>query len=208
MDLAHWAAKHRRSILFLVLLLALSGLLAASKLPVALFPHVDFPRVVVSVEAGDRPADQMAIMVTRKIEQTVRSVPGVVNLRSTTSRGSAEISINFAWGDDMVSAMLLVDSALNQILPELPLGTKFSVRRMDPTVFPVTAYSLTSSTESLVALRDIGEFQLIPLLSSINGVAKVVVVGGEKTEYRILISPEKLAALTLTFDLAMWPKLM
>ncbi|GAC34047.1 efflux RND transporter permease subunit [Paraglaciecola polaris] len=199
MDLAHWAAKHRRSILFLVLLLALSGLLAASKLPVALFPHVDFPRVVVSVEAGDRPADQMAIMVTRKIEQTVRSVPGVVNLRSTTSRGSAEISINFAWGDDMVSAMLLVDSALNQILPELPLGTKFSVRRMDPTVFPVTAYSLTSSTESLVALRDIGEFQLIPLLSSINGVAKVVVVGGEKTEYRILISPEKLAALTLTF---------
>tara|TARA_R110002167_G_scaffold34573_6_gene110474 strand:+ start:22754 stop:25816 length:3063 start_codon:yes stop_codon:yes gene_type:complete len=199
MDLAHWAAKHRRSILFFVVLLALSGLLAGTKLPVALFPHVDFPRVVVSLEAGDRPADQMAIMVTRKVEQAVRSVPGVVNLRSTTSRGSAEVSINFAWGDDMISAMLQVDSALNQILPELPLGSKFSVRRMDPTVFPVAAYSLTSATESLTSLRDIGQFQLIPLLSSINGVAKVVVVGGEKTEYRILISPEKLGALSLTF---------
>ena len=199
MDLAHWAAKHRRSILFLVLLLALSGLLAASKLPVALFPHVDFPRVVVALEAGDRPADQMAIMVTRKVEQAVRSVPGVVNLRSTTSRGSAEISVNFAWGDNMVSSMLLIDSALNQIFPELPLGTRFSVKRMDPTVFPVAAYSLTSPTESLVALRDVGEFQLIPLLSSINGVAKVVVLGGEQTEYRILISSEKLAALSLTF---------
>jgi len=199
MDLAHWAAKHRRSILFFVVLLALSGLLAGTKLPVALFPHVDFPRVVVSLEAGDRPADQMAIMVTRKVEQAVRSVPGVVNLRSTTSRGSAEVSINFAWGDDMISAMLQVDSALNQILPELPLGSKFSVRRMDPTVFPVAAYSLTSAAESLISLRDIGQFQLIPLLSSINGVAKVVIVGGEKTEYRILISPEKLNALSLTF---------
>jgi CzcA family heavy metal efflux pump len=199
MDLAHWAAKHRRSILFFVVLLALSGLLAGTKLPVALFPHVDFPRVVVSLEAGDRPADQMAIMVTRKVEQAVRSVPGVANLRSTTSRGSAEVSINFAWGEDMITAMLQVDSALNQILSELPLGSKFSVRRMDPTVFPVAAYSLTSATESLTSLRDIGQFQLIPLLSSINGVAKVVVVGGEKTEYRILISPEKLSALSLTF---------
>lgn len=199
MNLTLWAAKHRGSILFLVLLLALSGLFAATKLPVALFPHVNFPRVVVSIEAGDQPAEQMAITVTRKIEQTIRAVPGVVNLRSTTSRGSAEISVNFAWGDDMVSEMLLVDSALNQILPELPQGTKFTVKRMDPTVFPVAAYSLTSSTESLVTLRDIGEFQLVPLLSSINGVAKVVVVGGEKTEYRILISPEKLAALALTF---------
>ncbi len=199
MDLAHWAALHRRSILFFVVLLSLSGLFAGSKLPVALFPHVDFPRVVISVEAGDRPADQMAIMVTRKIEQAVRSVPGVKNLRSTTSRGSAEVSINFTWGDNMVSAMLQVDSALNQIMPELPLGTKFSVRRMDPTVFPVAAYSLTSSSQSLVALRDIALFQLTPLLSAVNGVAKVVVVGGEKTEYRILISPEKLTALSLTF---------
>ncbi len=200
MDLAHWAALHRRSILFFVLLLSLSGIFAGTNLPVALFPHVNFPRVVVSLEAGDRPADQMAIMVTRKVEQAVRSVLGVMNLRSTTSRGSAEVSINFTWGDNMVSAMLQVDSALNQILPELPLGTKFTVRRMDPTVFPVAAYSLTSDSQSLVALRDIGVFQLTPLLSSIQGVAKVVVIGGKKTEYRVLISPEKLTALSLTFN--------
>ena len=200
MDLAHWAAKHRRSILFLVVLLSLAGIMASTKLPVALFPHVDFPRVVISLEAGDRPADQMAILVTRKAEQAVRAVPGVVNLRSTTSRGSAEISINFAWGDDMISAMLQVDSALNQLLTDLPAGTKFTVRRMDPTVFPVVAYSLTSQSESLVNLTDLGRFKLVPLLSSIHGVAKVAVVGGEKTEYRILVSPEKLTALSLSYN--------
>ena len=55
MDIAHWAAGHRRSILLLIIILAISGVVAGLKLPVSLFPHVDFPRVVISLEAGDRP---------------------------------------------------------------------------------------------------------------------------------------------------------
>ncbi len=200
MDIAHWAAAHRRSILFLVAILALAGVVAGLQLPVALFPHVDFPRVVVSLEAGDRPADQMVIAVTRPVEKAVRSVPGVVGLRSTTSRGSAELSINLGWGDDMVAAMLRVESAINQVLAELPAGTRFSVRRMDPTVFPVAAYSLTAYNQSLVQVRDLASYQLVPLLSSINGVASVAVLGGEQAEYRVEIDPEKLAAYGLTFS--------
>jgi CzcA family heavy metal efflux pump len=200
MDFAHWAAKHRRSILFLVVLLSLGGIGAALNLPVALFPRVDFPRVVVSLEAGDRPADQMAIAIVRPVEQAVRSVPNVVSLRSTTSRGSAELSINFAWGNDMVAATLQVGAAVNQVLASLPPGTSFRVKRMDPTVFPVAAYSLTSDTKSLVTLRDIAHNQLLPLLSAIQGVARVDIVGGKKAEYRVEVSPDKLAAYGLTFS--------
>ncbi|MDH5340206.1 MAG: efflux RND transporter permease subunit, partial [Rubrivivax sp.] len=69
MRLAHWAVAHRRFILLLVALPALGGLVAAFALPVALFPQVDFPRVVVAIEAGDRPADQMAIAVTSPVEE-------------------------------------------------------------------------------------------------------------------------------------------
>jgi len=198
--LAHWAAAHRRSILFLVAILALAGIAAATKLPVALFPHVDFPRVAVSLDAGDRPADQMVIAVTRPIEQAIRSVPGVVGVRSASSRGSAELSVNFQWGADMVAAMLQVESAVNQVLPQLPLGTSFSVRRMDPTVFPVAAYALTSARESLVQLRDLALYQLVPLLSSVDGVAKVAVMGGRQAEYRVEVDPVKLAAYELGFD--------
>ena len=199
MDIAHWAALHRRSLLFLVAILALAGVAAALKLPVALFPQVDFPRVVVTLDAGDRPADQMVIAETRPIEQSVRSVPGVISIRSTTSRGSAELSINFHWGEDMVSAMLQVESAVNQVLPTLPAGTSFSVRRMDPTVFPVAAYSLTSDTHSLIELRDLAQYQLIPLLSSIDGVAKVAAMGGEQAEYRVELNSAKLASYGMTF---------
>ncbi len=200
MSLAHWAAAHRRSILFLTVLLAVGGAITAFKLPIALFPQVDFPRVVVSLEAGDRPADQMVIAVTEIVERAVRAVPGVVGIRSTTSRGSAELSINFAWRQDMVAATLQVESAVNQSLPTLPPGTAFSVRRMDPTVFPVLAYSMVSHTVSPVALRDIGVYQLIPLLSSIEGVATVQVIGGEDREYRVEVAPDKLAAHGISLD--------
>lgn len=149
-----WIQSHRRSVLSLLAVLALGGLASSFKLPVALFPLVNFPRVVVSLNAGDRPAERMAIEVTWPVEEAVRSIPGVRNVRSATSRGSADISVNFKWGEDMVAAMLQAESAINQTISLLPQGTSFRVRRMDTTIFPVLAYSMTSNTHSPVELRD------------------------------------------------------
>ncbi|HHT01008.1 MAG TPA: efflux RND transporter permease subunit, partial [Thiomicrospira sp.] len=120
-------------------------------------------------------------------------------IRSTTSRGSAETSINFKWGQDMQQVLLQVESAVNQALPSLPAGTTFTVRRMDPTVFPVIAYSLTSNKLTQVQTHDIAHQELIPLLSSIDGVAKVKVMGGDTQEYRVDVDPSKLAAYGLAF---------
>ena len=92
----------------------------AVQLPTGLFPVVQFPRVLVSINAGTRPADQMVLLVTIPLEQAVRRVPGVLRLRSTTSRGSADISLDFAWGTDMVSAAVQIDAAIAQALPSLP----------------------------------------------------------------------------------------
>ncbi len=198
MKFVEWLQAHRRSVLFLLGLLVAGGVAVTWTMPVALFPHVDFPRVVISIDAGDRPAERMAAEVTVPIESAIRSVPGLRSIRSTSSRGSAEISINFDWGEDMISAMLQVESTLNQQLGELPAGTKFEVRRMDPTVFPSIAYSLTSSKHTLVELRDIAYYQLRPLLSSVTGVGQVQVFGGAVAEYRVTIDPARLEAHGLT----------
>jgi CzcA family heavy metal efflux pump len=194
-----WVQSHRRSILFFLTVLALGGAASSLKLPVALFPRVSFPRVVVDLEAGDRPAELMAVEVTRRVEETVRSVPGVVSIRSTTSRGSAGISINFEWGQDMVAALLQVESAIGRVLPDLPPGTSFNVRRMDPTVFPVLAYSITSDTQPSTKLRDLALYQLRPLLSTVKGVAKVDVLGGAREEYRVSVDPARLYSYGLSF---------
>jgi CzcA family heavy metal efflux pump len=189
-----WIQAHRRSVLFLLGLLVFGGLVSSWTLPVALFPQVQFPRVVISLDAGDRPAERMTAEVTMPVEEAVRSVPGLRSIRSTSSRGSADISVNFDWGQDMISAMLQVESAINKVLPVLPAGTVFDVRRMDPTVFPTIAYTLTSSRQSLVELRDIAYYQLRPLLSTVSGVAKVAVLGGAEAEYRVTIDPARLEA--------------
>src|SRR5712664_1573296 len=101
MNLAQWAARHRRSILFLLAVAAIGGAISAFNLPVALFPEVSFPRIQIVIDAGDQPAAQMVIEVTRPVEQAVKSVPGLLEVGSTTTRGSAGLSLNFDWGIDM-----------------------------------------------------------------------------------------------------------
>lgn len=198
--IALWLQRHRISLLFLLGLLALVGLFSALKLPVALFPNISFPRIAVTVNSGDRPVDKMIIEVTRPLEQAIRAEPGVTNLRSISSRGSAEFSINFSWGTDMVTALLQIQSALNKVMPNLPVGTTFEARRMDPTVFPMLGLALTSNQYSLVELKDFADYQLIPLLSSISGIAKIESLGGEKAEFQVLVDPAKLREKNLTFD--------
>ena len=196
--LSGWARQHRRSLLFLLAMLVTGGVFSAWRLPVGLFPQVDFPRIVLNFDAGDRPAERMEMEVTRVEESAVRAVPGVRRVRSTTSRGNAELSIDFDWGLDMISALLQVESAVNQTLPTLPVGTRFEARRMDTTVFPVLGYSLTSDTLSQVALRDLALYQLAPLLSTVSGVAKIDVQGGAVEEIHVTTDPARLAAYGLT----------
>ena len=200
MNFIAWLESHRRSLLFLLAVAALVGGTLAFSLPSSLFPNVDFPRVVVALDAGDRPAEQTEAMLTRPVEQAIRKVPGVSGVRSTTSRGSAEISVSFAWGTDMASATLQVNAATAQIVPELPAGTKVETRRMDPTVFPIVAYSLTSRTLSPAALRSVADYQIAPVLAGITGVSRAEPAGGAVDEFHAVVDPARLQALGLTID--------
>ena len=195
-----WMASHARSILFAFILLLLGGVGAALHLPVALFPQISFPRVVVSVDAGERAADQMEFQVTRPLEQALRGVQGVSDIRSTTSRGAADVALSFAWGQDMTTATLQAQAAVNAVLPDLPAGVRFEVRRMDPTVFPIFGVALTSGSRSPAALRQFADLQLRPLILSAPGVAAVDVLGGALAEYHVSVDPARLQAYGLSLD--------
>lgn len=195
-----WIGRHRRSLLMLFALLTIVGALSMSLLPVGLFPQINFPRIVVSIDAGDRPVERMAAEVTRPLEEALRGVPDVKTIRSTSSRGSAEISLSFAWGTDMTAALLQTQGAVNAALSGLPAGTSYSVRRMDPTVFPMMGVSVTSPSRTQTSLHDLAQYQIAPALSSIDGVAKVDVLGGRLAEYQVVVDPMRLQALGLGTD--------
>ena len=193
-----WLMQHRRSLLLLLALLAIGGLAAALRMPVALFPTLDFPRVVVNVEAGDRPVERMAVEVTQPLEQALRAVPEARGIRSTSSRGAADLSLSFDWRTDMVTALLQVQAAINQVLPDLPAGVRFVARRMDATVFPMLGLAVTSIRSDPVALRDFAYYRLRPLLSALPGVAEVQVLGGRQAEFEVVVDPARLRDLDLT----------
>ncbi|MEA3030700.1 MAG: hypothetical protein QOG13_2025 [Sphingomonadales bacterium] len=196
--MTRFLSAHARAIWFAAILLTLAGLAGATRLPVSLFPHINYPRVVVSIEAGDRDPAQMAAEITRPVEIALREVPGVTQIRSTTSRGAADVGINFGWGDDMVAATLATQGALATILPDLPPGTRFSVRRSDPTIFPVLGFALTSRSLDPIALRQFAELQIRPALTSVPGVAGVDVLGGAPSEIAVDVDPGRLQALGLS----------
>ncbi len=198
MNLASWLHRHRRSVLTLAAALALAGIAAAVSLPIALYPQTNFPRVRINIDAGSQPAAQMMLQVTQPIEQAVRGVAGAVKVSSTTSRGSAQIFVDFNWGTDMTAATLGVNAAVAQLLPGLPPGTNYTVLRMIPTVFPFMAYALTSKTVSQTKLQAFAQYRLVPLLSAVPGMAGVQVQGGESAEIEVDVDPRKLAAFHLT----------
>lgn len=198
MSLARLAGRRRRSLLTLLFILVVGGVIAAFSMPVALFPNVRFPRILVTVDAGDRPVDQMVAVVTRPVEQAIRAIPGIRDLRSTTSRGQADLNINFGWGSDMNLALQRVQAALAQVTPDLPQGVTFTTVLRDPTVFPVAAYSLTSATATPIELRRFADRTLSPRLTTVTGVAKIGIQGGEVGEYRVTADPARLAAYGLS----------
>ncbi len=196
--MSRWLDHQSRFILAAFLVIVAGGIFALTQLPVGLFPNIQFPRLAVSLEAGDRPVDQMEAVVTRPVENALRAVPGVRDIRAQTSRGSAEISVTFDWSADIVTAALQSEAELAKIAPTLPPGFYFEVRRMDPTIFPVMGYSLTSETMSQVELRTFAEYTLRPMLASLNGVVEVSVLGGRTAEYEVLIDPIRLQAKDLS----------
>jgi multidrug efflux pump subunit AcrB len=201
MNFVDFVGRHARSLILVAFALAIAGAVASLSLPVGLFPQASFPRVVIDLDSGSRPADQTVLLVTRQVEEAVRTVPGVQNVRSATTRGTAQISVDFGWGRDMIASTELIDSAISQVVPLLPAGTIFKVRRMDPTVFPIISYALPSDGSTTpVALKDLAQFQIVPLLSSITGLSRVDVQGGETAEIQVLTDPARLAAYGLSMS--------
>ncbi|HEY0429953.1 MAG TPA: efflux RND transporter permease subunit [Pyrinomonadaceae bacterium] len=199
MNLARIISQQSRSVMVFVLLLCVAGLFAAWNLPTAIFPNTDFPRVIITVENGEVPADQMLVSVTQPVEEAMNGIPGIQRIKSTTARGSAEINLFFDWSSDPKEALGLVQTKIAQVtLP--PTATVTHVDRLTFAVFPVTGYSLTSEKRDTTALREIAVYTIRPRLARLAGVANVQTQGGKTREFQIEINPERLAARNVTIQ--------
>ncbi len=193
MNLARTISTQKRAVLVVIGLLCLLGIYAAFRLPTAIFPNTDFPRVVVVIDNGVIPAEQMLVTVTQPVEQAMNGIPGIARIKSSTSRGAAEINLFFDWNTNPKEALQLVQARIAQVtLP--PTAQIRHVERLTFAVFPVTSYSLTSEKRTPAELNDIAAYTIKPRLARLAGVSDVQISGGKVREYHVVVSPEKLNA--------------
>src|SRR5579872_3934121 len=188
----YWFARHSKSIIFLIGILTVVGVYEALSLPVAVFPQTNFPRIVIGVDNGVMPIEQMEVAITRPLEQAVRAVPGLEDVRSITSRGSAEIDLFFDWRVNMITTLQMVNAAVSRVQSSLPSTAQIDTQRSDFASFPIIGYSLTSDTVPQKDLWELATYQIKPRLNSLPGVASVLIQGGQRPEYHVVVDPARM----------------
>ncbi len=196
--LGQFATRHSLSIAFICLALCLAGVYTAFNIPSSVFPQTNFPRVVVLVDNGVMPADEMMATITRPIEEAMKDIPGVATVRSATGRGSAEVNVFFNWKVDMVQSELYVLGRLGQIRSTLPASAGTEVYRVTFSNFPIIGVSLTSKVRPLTELWETARYNLKVRFLRIPDIARVTLIGGRTPEFHIIVDPLKLQAAGLT----------
>lgn len=200
---AFWLFRISKPLFFFLLVLVMAGVYAAFQVPISVFPDTNFPRVVIGIDNGVMPVEQMQVTITKPIEDALNSVPGLQTVRSTTSRGSAEISLFFNWNVDMFHTLQLADAALSKVQQTLPATAHITSNRLTFATFPILGYALTADdrgkdTVSQTQLWEIATYDLKPLLNRVDGVSTVVVQGGQVPEFHIVPNMARLATAGVT----------
>ncbi|HVO75097.1 MAG TPA: efflux RND transporter permease subunit [Ignavibacteriaceae bacterium] len=190
--------KYKSPVAVLLFIILLGGIYILINIQSGLLPDVTFPKIKIIAENGEQPVDKMMVSVTVPLENTIKRVPDLNLLRSTTSRGSSEISAFFNWGSDINLAQQQVESRISEIKETLPADVSISVEKMNPSIFPIIGFSLEGKGFSQIELKNAAEYRIKPFLSRIEGISEVEVQGGEVQEYHIIMDAQKLGRLKIS----------
>lgn len=190
--------KHKNGLSAVIFLIVLGGFFAYSKMQTSLFPEITFPKIKIIADAGQQPIDKMMITVTKPLENAIKKVQDLKTVRSTTSRGSCEISSFMDWKSDIDLSKTRIEAQINQIKNDLPPDTQITVEKMNPSILPVIGYAIEGKGKSAIELKKIANFTIKPFLSQIDGVSEIRIIGGKEKEYWLALDFNKMTALGIT----------
>jgi multidrug efflux pump subunit AcrB len=191
-------ASQRRFVYLIVALLCAGGIWAALRLPSAIYPELQFPRITIVAQGSALGSRQVVFAITRPIEEAVGVVPGVTRVRSRSIRGASEVSVTFAPNTDMAYALQQVQARVNQLSGDLPAGLAIEVERLSPALFPIISYNLEGGNPT--TMYDIAQYQIRPVLARVPGVGRVDVQASDVREIEVIADPVRLAEQNLSYD--------
>ncbi|PVX44301.1 CzcA family heavy metal efflux pump [Flavobacterium sp. 103] len=190
--------RHKNGLSTIIFLIILGGFFAYSKMQTSLFPEITFPKIKIIADAGQQPIDKMMITVTKPLETAIKKVQDLKTVRSTTSRGSCEISAFMDWNADIDLSKTRIEEQISQIQNNLPPDTQITVEKMNPSILPVIGYAIEGKGMSPIELKKIANFTIKPFLSQIDGVSEIRIIGGKEKEYWLSLDFEKMRALGIS----------
>ncbi|MEO5893669.1 MAG: efflux RND transporter permease subunit, partial [Ferruginibacter sp.] len=192
---------YKNPVTVMLALVIMGGIFAYSKLQTSLFPEITFPKIKIIADAGLQPVSKMMITVTKPLEIAIKKVPGLKLIRSTTSRGSCEISAFIDWKTNVDLCQQRIESAINQVKSSMPPEVQVTVEKMNPSILPVMGFSLESHDKSPIELKQLALYTIKPFLSQVDGIAEVRIIGGKDKEYWLTLDPQKMSTLSVTPDI-------
>lgn len=192
--------SYKNPVAVLLVLIIAGGLLAYSKLQTSLFPEITFPKIKIIADAGLQPVDKMMVTVTKPLENAIKQVPDLTMIRSTTSRGSCEISAFMDWNANIDLSQQRIESKIGQLRNLLPPETQITVEKMNPSILPVMGYTLEGQGQSPIELKLLAMYTIRPFLSQVPGVSEVRIIGGKTKEYWLQLDARRMSALMVTPD--------
>jgi multidrug efflux pump subunit AcrB len=199
--LKNFFVSYKSPLAVTLVIILLGGAFVYSRLQTSLFPEITFPKIKVIAEAGLQPVDKMMVTVTKPLENAIKEVPDLDYVRSTTSRGSCEISAFMDWDANIDLSQQRIESKINEIKSDLPPETQITVEKMNPSILPVMGYTLETHQLSNIALKQLALYTIKPFLSQVSGVSEVRIIGGKMKEYWLTLDVRKMSSLSLTPDM-------
>lgn len=190
--------SHKNPVAVVLFIILAAGIFSYNQMQSSLFPEITFPKIKIIADNGLQPVSKMMITVTKPLENAIKRVPGLKNIRSITSRGSCEISAFMNWKEDIDLCKQQVESSINEIKDELPPGTSITVEKMNPSILPVIGYVIDGKGKSNIEINYIANYIVKPYLSQVPGVSEVRVIGGKTKEYQVELLTQKMSILGVT----------
>ena len=177
------------------------GLLGYKFLPISALPAVDFPTIEVSAQFPGASPEVMASAVTTPLERNFGQISGLTSMTSTSSFGTASITLQFNLDREIDGAAQDVQAAINTaagVLPRMPSPPTFN--KVNPADTPILTLVVSSDTLPLEKVNDIVDTVLAQKLSQVSGVGLVTIQGNQKPAVRVRVNPAALAALGLGLE--------
>lgn len=182
----------------LAALLLVYGAFTLVYLPVDVLPDLNRPRVTLFLEANGMAPEEIETQVVLPVETALNGSPGVEDVRSNSGIGLGMVYVEFEWGTDVYRARQMVAEKLQTV--QLPEGITPVMGPVSSIMGQIMAIAVSSDSVPPSTLRTLSDFTIRRRLMAIKGVSQVIAIGGERNQFQVLVSSQKLKQFQLTID--------